>query len=111
MDFKHYQNQTRRTAIYPDQNNQGGLLYTVFGLCGETGEIADHIKKMLRDDNGQLTTERLDAIKKEMGDVLWYLSQICYELHTTLDQVALHNLAKLRKRQRDNTLRGSGDER
>lgn len=111
MEFKHYQNQSRRTAIYPGQNTQAGLLYTVLGLCGESGEIADHVKKMLRDDSGVITSERLENLTKELGDVLWYMSQICFELGISLETVATRNLAKLRKRQRENALGGSGDDR
>lgn len=111
MELKHYQNQSRRTAIYPGQNSHAGLMYVVLGLCSEAGEVAGNIKKMLRDDSGQLTSERLEYLTKELGDVLWYMSQICYELGIPLETVATHNLAKLRKRQRDNMLGGSGDDR
>lgn len=111
MELKHYQNQSRRTAIYPGQNSHTGLLYVVLGLCGESGEIAENIKKMLRDDGGILTQERLEHLTKECGDVLWYISQICFELGISLETVATRNLAKLRKRQRENTLGGSGDDR
>lgn len=111
MELKHYQNQSRRTAIYPGQNTQAGLLYVTLGLCGESGEIAENIKKMLRDDGGILTDERKENLTKELGDVQWYISQIATELGISLETVATRNLAKLRKRQRENTLHGSGDDR
>lgn len=111
MEFSNYQNQAKRTAIYPGEYSNIGLMYVTLGLCGESGEVADHIKKLVRDANGEMTTERHDLLIKEMGDVLWYLAMLCYELDTTLETVATRNLAKLRKRQRDATLHGSGDDR
>jgi len=111
MEFSNYQNQAKRTAIYPNQGSVSGLQYVVLGLCGECGEVAENIKKSIRDDKGFISSDRQDALIKELGDVLWYLSQIAGELDTTLETIALRNLAKLRKRQRDNTLHGSGDDR
>jgi len=111
MEFSNYQNQSKRTAVYPNQNSMQGLQYVGLGLCGECGEVAENIKKAIRDDSGEITFERQEALIKEMGDVLWYLSQIATELDITLETIALRNLAKLRKRQRDDTLHGSGDER
>lgn len=104
MELLSYQNQARRTAVYPSTHSIIGLMYVTLGLTGETGEIANDIKKTVRDDAGVLTPERKNQIVDEMGDVLWYLAMLCYEMDTTLESVAVHNLAKLRKRQRDNTL-------
>ncbi len=104
MEFSNYQNQAKRTAIYPAENSNVGLMYVALGLCGESGEVADNIKKVIRDANGEITADRHDALVSEMGDVLWYLAMLCYELETTLETVALRNLAKLRKRQRENAL-------
>lgn len=104
MELLSYQNQAKRTAIYPQSHSIIGLMYVALGLTGESGEIANDIKKTVRDDAGVLTLERKTQIVDEMGDVLWYLAMLCYELDTTLESVAVHNLAKLRKRQRDSTL-------
>lgn len=111
MDFKNYQNQSKRTAVYPNQSTLQGLEYTTLGLTEEAGEIAGNVKRIFRDDNETLTSERVNKIIDEMGDLLWYLAQLCYELNTSLETVATRNLAKLRKRQRGNTLHGSGDDR
>lgn len=111
MEFSNYQNQAKRTAIYPSAKSIIGLMYVALGLTGESGEIANDIKKTVRDDRGVLNYERQCQIIDEMGDVLWYLTMMCYELDTTLETVALRNLAKLRKRQRDDTLHDSGDVR
>lgn len=111
MEFSNYQNQAKRTAIYPGEYSNIGLMYVALGLCGESGEVADNIKKIIRDTNGEISSERHELLVKELGDVLWYLAMLCYELDTTLETVALRNLAKLRKRQRDNTLHDNGDDR
>lgn len=109
MEFSNYQNQAKRTAIYPATHSIIGLMYVVLGLTGECGEIANDIKKTVRDDKGVLSVERSNHLIDELGDVLWYAAMLCYELDTTLETVALRNLAKLRKRQRDNTLRDNED--
>jgi NTP pyrophosphatase (non-canonical NTP hydrolase) len=104
MEFSNYQNQAKRTAIYPNQHSFNGLLYLVLGLTGESGEVANNIKKCIRDDNGVLTAERHAKIIDELGDVLWYVTMLCYELEIPLETIAIRNLAKLKKRQRENTL-------
>jgi NTP pyrophosphatase (non-canonical NTP hydrolase) len=73
--------------------------------------VAEHAKKAIRDDGGQVTDERRAAMSKELGDVLWYVSQIASELGLDLDEIASANLEKLLSRQRRGVLSGSGDER
>lgn len=109
MTFHEYQQEANQTAIYPGRRNN--LYYPVLGLCGEAGEVAEQVKKMHRDDNGVITGARLDAIVKELGDVLWYVNAVCFEVGIGLDDVARANLAKLRSRQERGVLGGSGDNR
>jgi NTP pyrophosphatase (non-canonical NTP hydrolase) len=109
MDLSEYQSRSRATAVYPAAGEN--LLYPTLGLCGEAGEVAEKIKKMIRDDDGVLTDERRSALSKELGDVLWYLAQLATEAELDLDAVAEANLAKLSSRQRRNVLQGSGDDR
>jgi NTP pyrophosphatase (non-canonical NTP hydrolase) len=109
MTFHLYQKQARKTAIYPNQGNN--LPYPALGLSSETGEVADHVKKIIRDDNGTLTPQRKKALVKELGDVLWYLSAICDELKVSLNTVAKINLEKLQSRKTHGTLHGKGDNR
>jgi NTP pyrophosphatase (non-canonical NTP hydrolase) len=87
------------------------LAYPALGLAGEAGEVAEHAKKAIRDDAGVVTEERRRAIAKELGDVLWYVSQLASELGLELDEIARANLEKLLSRQRRGVLSGSGDER
>lgn len=71
------------------------IKYMTIGLCGEVGEVCNEIKKMERDDNGQLTEERLYKIKLEMGDVLWYYIGICRKLGINFNEILLLNKKKL----------------
>jgi len=108
MELSEYQLLSRRTAEYP---REAWLAYPALGLAGEAGEVAEHAKKAIRDDAGAVTHERRAAIAKELGDVLWYVSQLASELGLDLDEIAQVNLDKLLSRQRRGVLTGSGDER
>jgi NTP pyrophosphatase (non-canonical NTP hydrolase) len=109
MRLSEYQALSRATAVYPDAGDN--LLYPTLGLCGEAGEVAEKVKKMIRDDGGVLSGERRAALAKELGDVLWYVAQLATEAGLELDVVAQDNLDKLRSRRRRNVLQGSGDDR
>jgi len=108
VELSDYQLRSRRTAMYP---REAGLSYPTLGLAGEAGEVAEQIKKSIRDDGGELTPERRAKLAKELGDVLWYLAQLATELDLDLDDVARANLEKLRSRQLRGVLSGSGDDR
>lgn len=109
MDFAEYQKGALRTALYPNVGNN--ITYPTLGLCGETGEVAEKIKKLYRDRNGVMDEEFKTMLKKEMGDVLWYLAILCMEAGFTLDEVAAHNLEKLASRMERGKLHGDGDTR
>lgn len=111
MDTITYQHMTRRTAVYPDARKTGGLVYVTLGLAGEAGEIANKVKKILRDDDGVITNEKRAELADELGDVLWYASQLATELGTSLGYVMETNLRKLQDRQVRGTLGGAGDGR
>ncbi|MEA2208720.1 MAG: hypothetical protein QOF54_1197 [Solirubrobacteraceae bacterium] len=108
MELSEYQRLSRSTARYPRKE---ALTYPALGLAGEAGEFADHAKKVIRDDGGEVTPQRREAMGKELGDVLWYVAQLASELGLELEQVAQDNLDKLLSRQRRGVLSGSGDER
>jgi NTP pyrophosphatase (non-canonical NTP hydrolase) len=109
VDFAAYQERSRETAVYPDAG--ANLVYPALGLCGEAGEVAEKIKKAIRDDGGTLTTERREALAAELGDVLWYLAQLSTEAGLDLGELAEANLEKLLSRQARDVLQGSGDNR
>ena len=109
MDFRDYQKLSRKTAIYPQKGKN--FIYPTLGLAGEAGEVAEKIKKVLRDNQGIIDQPRKEEIAKELGDVLWYLAQIATELGLSLEEVAQGNLKKLNSRQKRNRLSGNGDNR
>jgi len=109
MTFEEYQKKSRETAIYPDKDKN--FIYPTLGLVGESGEIAEKIKKVLRDKNGFIDEETRKEISKELGDVLWYLSQLATELKLRMDEIASSNIAKLQSRKERGTLSGAGDNR
>jgi NTP pyrophosphatase (non-canonical NTP hydrolase) len=109
MRLSDYQQRSRATAVYPQAGDN--LLYPTLGLCGEAGEVAEKVKKMVRDDGGVLSDERRAALSKELGDVLWYVAQLATEADLDLDEIAGANLEKLLSRRRRNVLTGSGDDR
>jgi len=82
------------------------------GLAGEAGEIANKVKKFIRDgyDKEELVMKQ-DEVADELGDVLWYVAAVAEVMGTNLESVAKNNLWKLAERQRNGTLRGSGDKR
>jgi NTP pyrophosphatase (non-canonical NTP hydrolase) len=106
MHFNEYQQATAQTAIYPQ-----GLTYPSLGLCGEAGEVAELIKKMHRDDAGILTPERQAKLEKELGDVLWYVSEVARQAGLELNDIALVNLGKLARRAQEGKINGDGSER
>ena len=109
MDFKTYQIKARLTAQYPNLGSNN--IYPTLGLVGEAGEVAEKVKKVIRDKKGIFDQESKKAIKKELGDVLWYLSNLCNEFGFSFEEVALQNLEKLRLRASQGKISGSGDDR
>ena len=108
MELSEYQRLSRSTAHYPRNE---ALTYPALGLAGEAGEFADHAKKVIRDDGGEVTADRREAMAKELGDVLWYVAQLASELDLDLDEIAQGNLDKLRSRLQRGVLSGEGDDR
>lgn len=113
MDFNEYQEKASEYDFFevtPDLNSVG-FIEKVLGLTGEAGETADKIKKILRDKDGTATDEDKTEITKELGDVLWYLSNIARYFNVQLSDVAQKNLDKLENRRQRNKLHGTGDNR
>ena len=109
MEFNHYQRESRKTALYPDVGSN--TIYPTLGLVGEAGEVADKVKKILRDKKGVFDKNSKDDIKFELGDVLWYIAQLSSELVYELEEVANSNLQKLNSRKIRGQISGSGDNR
>ena len=109
MELNQYQLRARSTALYPDVGRTP--VYPTLGLTNEAGEVAGKIKKLFRDKDGDITDTDRESLKLELGDVLWYLAQICTELNIDLGEVAEANLKKLFSRQERGTIGGEGDKR
>lgn len=110
MELNHYQEEASKTATF-DDFPVDPIVYLTLGLTGESGEVAEKIKKMFRNDNGVLSDEKKEAIKYELGDVLWYVSQLARTLGYTLDEVAQANITKLADRKARGVLKSEGDNR
>jgi NTP pyrophosphatase (non-canonical NTP hydrolase) len=109
MTPNEYQTAALRTAIYPDRGNN--LIYPVLGICGEAGEVAEKVKKIIRDGDGTLTDPDRDKIALELSDCCWYIAVLAYELDYTLEEIMQMNLDKLASRPSRGVLSGSGDAR
>jgi len=107
--FETYQRESRKTWNVIPMNH--AIVYPTLGLVNEAGEVAGKIKKIFRDKNGAISAADRDALKYELGAVLWYLTQICTELDLTLEEVAEANLEKLFSRLARNQIQGEGDHR
>ncbi|MEX0930701.1 MAG: nucleoside triphosphate pyrophosphohydrolase family protein [Candidatus Paceibacterota bacterium] len=113
MDFNEYQLKSRKTALYPYAGDN--LPYLGLGIVEESGEVAGKVKKFIRDYNmksiDDLTNEQKQDLAKEVGDVLWYISQIATETGFELNEIAEMNIEKLYSRLDRKAIGGSGDNR
>ncbi|OHD11538.1 MAG: hypothetical protein A2Z96_04165 [Spirochaetes bacterium GWB1_48_6] len=109
MELNEYQTRALGTAVYKNWDQQ--LVCTTLGLSGEAGEVAEKVKKLIRDQDSVVTEEFKEGVKKELGDVLWYLSTLSHTLGFTLEEVANLNLEKLASRKTRGVLHGNGDHR
>lgn len=111
MNFDDYQEKASSTATFTGKQAEYQLMYVALGVCGEAGEIAEKIKKIMRNDDGVISDEKRGDLKKEIGDVLWYLSQLSRLLGFTFSEVAEANIAKLADRKARGVIKSSGDTR
>lgn len=109
MRFNDYQNEIKKSAIYPVVGEN--FIYPLLGLVGETGEVAEKIKKIIRDNDGKISGEMKEEIEKELGDVLWYFSQLATELDLSLGSIAEKNIEKVKSRRERGVAHGKGDNR
>ena len=106
--FDDYQEAATKTAIYPEAAR---VTYPALGLAGEAGEVANKVKKIIRDDGLATTDQRRAQIRKEIGGVMWYVAALCTDLQLNLGDVCRENIEILRSRQERGTLKGDGDNR
>ena len=111
MTFDEYQQFAKSTAVYPDEYK---VIYPTLGLTGEAGEVAEKVKKHIRDGINislGLTPSETENLKKELGDVLWYISALASDLDISLKDIAETNVSKLTSRVERDKIQGSGDDR
>jgi NTP pyrophosphatase (non-canonical NTP hydrolase) len=108
MQLNNYQKKALSTNI-----NHGNLVFfdRMFGLVGEAGELADKVKKWIRDDQADMAKLDKDDFIAELGDVLWYVATLADEIGFSLEEVAQYNVKKLASRQKRGKLGGAGDNR
>jgi NTP pyrophosphatase (non-canonical NTP hydrolase) len=111
MDFNEYQTLASRTATFEGTQEEFQLMYLTLGIAGESGEIAEKIKKIIRNDNGVISDEKREALKQEIGDVLWYLSQLARVLGYRFEECAAANVKKLEDRAARGVIKSTGDTR
>lgn len=108
MTLNEYQKHALETAAYP---SKGEIIYCTLGMTGEAGEVAEKVKKVLRDNNGEFTEEKKEQIALEIGDVLWYIATLSHNLGYTLEEIAEKNYEKLQSRKARGKIHGDGDNR
>mgnify|MGYP003651381193 CR=1 FL=1 len=108
MDFNKYQETAVETAIYPSTHR---ILYPALGMAGEAGEVANKVKKIIRDGPENMPDDWKDQIAGEIGDVLWYCAALSNDIGIPLALIAAQNRDKLLARKQKGTLQGSGDTR
>lgn len=108
MYINQYHEAIREFAIYPDSDTGSTreLSYLALGLGGESGEVLEKTKKLIRDNKFDR-----EEVAKELGDVLWYLARYANAIGYDLDTIAQMNIDKLESRKARHVLGGSGDNR
>ena len=108
MTLNEYMQAALETAVYPEEYR---IIYPALGMTGEAGEVADKVKKVIRDDNQNFSAARKIASAKEVVDVLWFCATMAHDLGFTLEEVGIINIEKLKSRQERDVIGGSGDNR
>lgn len=108
MTVEQYQEIINKTAVFAKDI---AIPYCTMGLCGEAGEVAEKIKKLYRDKEGEVTETFRADIKKELGDVIWYVTALGDQFGISLVEIMEANYRKLMLRRKTNTLHGDGDNR
>lgn len=113
MKLNEYQEKCSKYDLYTPTSNitEQAFMDKILGLVGESGEVADKVKKIMRDNNGKAKEQDLIEIAKEIGDVLWYVAELSKYIGFSLEDIAVINLNKLESRKDRGKLCGSGDNR
>lgn len=109
MNLNDYQQLAKRTASPKDKKDE--LFHLILGLVGETGEVAEKAKKIVRDHGSDFSKLDLDNFKKELGDIMWYVAIIADYFDVPLEEIGSKNIEKLASRLERGKISGSGDNR
>lgn len=109
--MREFQEKTRLMAVYHDSVIEGTdrIEYCILGINDEAGEVAGALKKYMRGDYGE--EEMVRRVRKEAGDVLWYVARLFDELKLDMDSEAWQLITHLLRRQEEGKLRGDGSDR
>lgn len=108
MTLNEFQQGALETAVYPEDKR---IIYPTLGLVGESGEVAEKVKKVFRDNHSEFTNEKKVSIAMEIGDVLWYCAALANDLGFSLDEIGEMNHKKLHSRKERGVISGDGDNR
>lgn len=113
MKISEYSEKAMTTDTFSGDRSVGGhaFLEKTLGLMGEAGEVAEKVKKILRDQGGHASEEDKKELAKELGDILWYVNSVGNYLGLTLEEIAQANLDKVLSRKARGKTHGSGDNR
>lgn len=111
MTFDDYQERASTTLTLDETKELNLIAYLTLGLVGESGEIAEKVKKIIRNEAADFSKLDRDDIKRELGDVLWYLSTLSRTLGISFEDVADTNLKKLADRKARGVIASTGDNR
>ena len=117
MNLNEYQKNASKTDTFGQQKlndisaSEPAYVAKILGLAGESGEVAEKYKKIIRDHEGKITAEDKKEIVKELGDVLWYVALLAKYLNVSMEEVAQANLDKLASRHARKAIKGNGDNR
>lgn len=110
MSFDEYQEKALTTAIFNDDPIMDKTIWAM-GISGEAGEVLEKWKKIVAYKDGVVTEEDVNEIKKELGDVIWYVAVMAHSLGLSLDEIMELNLRKLADRKKRGVQKGKGDNR
>lgn len=108
MTLNDYQKRALETAQYPSEFK---IIYPALGMSGEAGEVADKVKKVIRDNKLVFSEEKRIEIAKEIGDVLWYCATMAHDIGFSLEEIGIMNYEKLTSRKQRGKIGGEGDNR
>lgn len=110
MTFDEYQKLALKTAHSHPDDLMDKTIWAM-GVAGEAGEVVEKWKKIVAYKEGEVSEQDLTELKKELGDVVWYIAVLAHSLGLSFDEVIKINVDKLADRHKRNVIKGQGDNR